>query len=174
MSKLTPKQVKFCEEYLVDLNATQAAIRAGYSAKTANRIAGQNLIKLDIQAKIEELRLNQQQRTQIDADWVIDRLRKIADFDIRSVCTHDAARGWQFKPIQDWDESAITTMTIAGTDNNGKPKFRAESKLAALESLAKYLGMFDNFNTALTCLRKYGLQIKQAEDGKWSLEDLNV
>lgn len=53
---MTPKQEKFCVEYLVDLNGTQAAIRAGYSEKTANRIANQLLSKLDIKNCIKELR----------------------------------------------------------------------------------------------------------------------
>ena len=55
MAKLTPKQKAFCDEYLIDLNATQAAIRAGYSEKTANRIGNENLSKLDIQNSIKEL-----------------------------------------------------------------------------------------------------------------------
>lgn len=53
---MTPKQDKFCVEYLIDLNGTQAAIRAGYSPKTADRIANQNLRKLEIQNRIKELR----------------------------------------------------------------------------------------------------------------------
>lgn len=53
MAKLTAKQQRFCDEYLIDLNATQAAIRAGYSKKTANRIASENLLKPDIKAYIE-------------------------------------------------------------------------------------------------------------------------
>lgn len=52
--KLTPKQKRFCEEYLVDLNATQAAIRAGYSKRTANRIGAENLTKLVIKQYIEK------------------------------------------------------------------------------------------------------------------------
>lgn len=76
--KLTEKQKRFCEEYLIDLNATQAAIRAGYSSKTANRIAAQNLSKLDIQNYISELRNNQSNRTGITADTVLKELEKIA------------------------------------------------------------------------------------------------
>ena len=53
---MTPKQKRFCVEYLVDLNGTQAAIRAGYSKKTANRIASQLLSKLDIKSYIAEIR----------------------------------------------------------------------------------------------------------------------
>ena len=53
---MTPRQEKFCVEYLIDLNATQAAIRAGYSKKTADRIANQNLRKLEIQSRIKKMR----------------------------------------------------------------------------------------------------------------------
>ena len=53
---MTPRQEKFCIEYLIDLNATQAAIRAGYSKKTADRIANQNLKKLEIQSRIKKMR----------------------------------------------------------------------------------------------------------------------
>lgn len=53
---MTPRQEKFCIEYLIDLNATQAAIRAGYSKKTADRIANQNLRKLEIQSRIKKMR----------------------------------------------------------------------------------------------------------------------
>lgn len=104
MSKLTPKQEKFCQEYLIDLNATQAAVRAGYSAKTAEKIAHENQRKPEIQARIEELRQSQQERTQVDADRVVEKLWKIATFDIRSVCTFDRSRGWEFKPTSKWDE----------------------------------------------------------------------
>lgn len=54
-SKLTPKQERFCQEYIIDLNGTQAAIRAGYSEKTSNEIAAQNLAKLSISDRIKEL-----------------------------------------------------------------------------------------------------------------------
>lgn len=53
---MTPRQEKFCVEYLIDLNATQAAIRAGYSKRTADRIANQNLRKLEIQSRIKKMR----------------------------------------------------------------------------------------------------------------------
>ena len=78
MSKLelTNKQQAFCEEYLIDLNGTQAAIRAGYSEKTANRIASQLLSKLDIQSAIQELKISRSERTQTDYDWVLIEAKK--------------------------------------------------------------------------------------------------
>ena len=78
MKELTEKQKRFCEEYLVDLNAKQAAIRAGYSTKTADRIAGQNLNKLEVKSYIEQKRAEQSERTGIKADEVINELSKIA------------------------------------------------------------------------------------------------
>lgn len=68
---ITPKQQRFVDEYLVDLNATQAAIRAGYSIKTAGLIGSENLKKPYIQRAIEEGRAKQQQRTEITADRVL-------------------------------------------------------------------------------------------------------
>lgn len=83
MAKLTEKQKRFADEYLIDLNATQAAIRAGYSEKTANRIASENLSKLDIRNYIQECMKERQERTEITQDMIIDELRKLgfADMD---------------------------------------------------------------------------------------------
>ena len=78
MPKLTNKQKRFCEEYLIDLNATQAAIRAGYPVKRASEQAYQLLQKTTVSAYIEKLRQEQQQRTQITADAVLGELAKIA------------------------------------------------------------------------------------------------
>lgn len=72
---LTALQVRFVEEYLVDLNATQAAVRAGYSQSTAKEIGYENLTKPHIQAAIAEARLKQQQRTEITADRVVSAFK---------------------------------------------------------------------------------------------------
>ena len=78
MPKLTEKQKRFCEEYLIDLNATQAAIRAEYSAKTAYSM-GQRLLKnVEVQKYISQLQNSQSERTQITADTVLKELKKIA------------------------------------------------------------------------------------------------
>ncbi len=78
IANLTEKQKRFCEEYLIDLNATQSAIRAGYSAKTADRIASENLRKLEVQNYISKLREQQSERTGITSDKVISELEKVA------------------------------------------------------------------------------------------------
>ena len=71
MAKLTPKQELFCTEYMIDLNATQAAIRAGYSKHTAKDIGCQNLAKLNINQKIGQLFEERTTKTKIDAEYVL-------------------------------------------------------------------------------------------------------
>tara|TARA_R110000822_G_scaffold90984_1_gene209999 strand:+ start:947 stop:1372 length:426 start_codon:yes stop_codon:yes gene_type:complete len=72
-AKLTPKQLLFCQEYLIDLNATQAAIRAGYSTKTAQRIGSENLSKPLVAQFIQLLANERSKRVDIDADWVLEQ-----------------------------------------------------------------------------------------------------
>lgn len=71
-AKLTAKQERFCEEYLIDLNATQAAIRAGYSAKTAGTISVENMQKPLIADKIAEMKAERSAETRIDAAYVLE------------------------------------------------------------------------------------------------------
>jgi phage terminase small subunit len=87
-TKLTAKQRTFIEEYLIDLNATQAAIRAGYSKKTAQQVGSQNLSKLVIQTAIQKAMNQRSKSTGITAAKVLDAIAEIgfADFneDIRA------------------------------------------------------------------------------------------
>ena len=78
LPKLTPKQAAFVHEYLIDLNATQAAIRAGYSQKTANRIATENLSKPVIQEALREAREAREKRSLITVEWVLAQIASIA------------------------------------------------------------------------------------------------
>lgn len=88
---MTPKQRRFCEEYLIDLNAAQAAIRAGYSKKTARIVASKLLTKANIQEIINDLMRDRQQRTHITQDRVLQELGRIALFDIRKLYREDGA-----------------------------------------------------------------------------------
>ncbi len=76
---LTPKQERFVQEYLVDLNATQAAIRAGYSAKTASRIGPELLVKTCISEAIQKAIKKREKRTEVTQDYVIAKLREIVE-----------------------------------------------------------------------------------------------
>lgn len=85
MTALKDKQEAFCREYLIDLNATQAAIRAGYSEKTARAIGSENLIKPDIQARLQELMSERNKRTDVDADWVLLKAKESFEFNAQQV-----------------------------------------------------------------------------------------
>ena len=80
MAKLTPKQQRFVDEYLIDLNATQAAIRAGYSEKTAYSIGDENLKKPEIKKAIEQAQQERQKRTLVTQDDVIRGLLTEAEW----------------------------------------------------------------------------------------------
>lgn len=78
---LTLKQERFVQEYLVDLNATQAAIRAGYSAKTADRIGPELLGKTCVSEAIQKAIKKREKRTEVTQDYVIEKLKEIAEKD---------------------------------------------------------------------------------------------
>ena len=88
--KLTPKQERFCQEYLVDLNATQAAIRAGYSERTARQIAAENLAKPNIMEFIEAARKRAAENADITLQWLLDQARGVLA-DARDDRSHAAA-----------------------------------------------------------------------------------
>lgn len=77
--KLTPKQERFVQEYLVDLNSTAAARRAGYSTKTADRIGPELLGKTCVSQAIQEAIKQREKRTEVTQDYVIEKLKQIAD-----------------------------------------------------------------------------------------------
>jgi phage terminase small subunit len=78
LDDLSPKQRRFVEEYQIDLNATQAAIRAGYSPDTARSIGCENLTKPNISEAIAELMAARSARTKVTADQVVERLAALA------------------------------------------------------------------------------------------------
>lgn len=123
---LTDKQQRFVAEYLIDLNATQAAIRAGYSEKTARQIGEQNLSKLDIASAIQAAIKKRAERTQVDADYV---LRTIVD---------TIERCKQAEPVRDREGEAT-----------GEYKFDAGAVLKGAELLGKHLKLFTD-KTELT------------------------
>ncbi|HDL7611618.1 TPA: terminase small subunit [Yersinia enterocolitica] len=101
MAKLTDKQELFAREYLKDLNATQAAIRAGYSEKTARKIGSENLTKPDIAERIIELKDVRNEEVGIDAAYVLRRLVEIDQMDVLDIMTDDMS----IKPVSEWPAS---------------------------------------------------------------------
>lgn len=149
MSPLTDKQLRFCEEYLVDLNATKAAIRAGYSEESAGSIGHENLKKPDVQEYISRRQKELQEATGITQKRVLEEYAKVAFLDIRKYYTVDGA----LKPIRELDDDAAGAL--AGVEvyeektgeedveaTGSTKKIKTYDKVKALDSLARHLGMF--------------------------------
>lgn len=107
MAKLTDKQELFAREYLKDLNATQAAIRAGYSEKTARSQANRLLTNVDIENRIAELKASRNEEVGIDAAYVLRRLVEIDQMDVLDILNDDGS----LKAISLWPKSWRTTLT---------------------------------------------------------------
>ncbi len=115
---LTDKQEMFCREYLIDLNATQAAIRAGYSVKTANRTASENLSKPDIQLRFSELKVQRNDLVGINATYVLNRLVEIDQMDVLDILNSSG----ELKPVSEWPKVWRTTLSARSTS---EPSIRA-------------------------------------------------
>lgn len=164
MSKLTDKQERFCQEYLVDLNATQAAIRAGYSEKTASAQGTRLLGNVKVQSKIQELKQERQKRVEVTQDRIIEELSYIA-FAKASDYARVVEKELQIEvdgkmiPVYDQDGKPVLYRTVEPrlTDELTEEQKRAIAvikkgrdgfeikpydKERALEALGKHLGMF--------------------------------
>ncbi|MBS9404917.1 terminase small subunit [Halomonas sp. TRM85114] len=104
---LPPKQSRFVEEYILDLNATQAAIRAGYSPKTAYRTGADLLKKPQVRQLIDQYKVERSQRVQMDADRVLQRLAEIDAMDVADILNDDGS----VKPLRKWPRIWRTYIT---------------------------------------------------------------
>jgi phage terminase small subunit len=162
-AELTPKQQRFIQEYLVDLNGTQAAIRAKYSEKTANEQAARLLANVSIQEAIAEAQQKRSERTEITQDMVLKELARIGFAQLTdfvawggeahdSVCKIGGEEG-----IQIVDNSTLIASFTKSTDltpdqaaaiaelsitKEGSVKLKLHDKKGALDSIGKHLGMF--------------------------------
>lgn len=138
---MTKKQKRFVEEYLIDLNATQAAIRAGYSPDTAKSIGSENLTKPDIQARIAKAMAERSKRTGVNADRVVTELAKIAFVNASDVIDADTATLKSDAAPE--DTAAIQSVKVKTFGEDGlEREIKMADKLKALELLGKHLGMF--------------------------------
>ncbi len=140
MAKLTDKQRRFVEEYLIDLNATQAAIRAGYSVKTAKEIAAQNLTKLNISNEISKAMAERSRRTGVTADRVIEELAKIGFVNISNVVDLNTGKILTDTPKEDL--ACIQSVKVKSTEFGKDREVKFYDKKSALELLGKHLGIF--------------------------------
>lgn len=132
------RQQRFVEEYLVDLNATQAAIRAGYSEKTAYSVGNENLSKPEIKSAIDAEMARRSQATAITAERVLKELAKVAFFDKRKLFDTTG----QFIPPNKWDAELGAVVTSFEHGPAGLQKVKIADKLDALQLIGRHLGMF--------------------------------
>lgn len=156
---LTPKQQRFVEEYLVDLNATQAAIRAGYSERTARQIGDENLSKPDIASAIKAAMAERSERTEITQDMVLSELAKIGFADIRKAVVWRAnvtgmvqdddgserlavTNEVQLVDSDKLDDATAGAVAEISQNAQGGLKIKLHDKQAALVNIGRHLGMF--------------------------------
>lgn len=125
VKKLTDRQERFCREYIIDYNATRAAVRAGYSEKTAYSVASENLRKPELLARVRELQREQTERLSISADWVIMQLVEV------------------YKRCMKQEEVLIWDSELKQKVPSGEYVFDSKGALNALEMIGKHLSMFD-------------------------------
>ena len=147
MSNLNTKQEAFCREYIIDLNATQAAIRAGYSERTANRTASEIMSKPDIQSFIADLMTKRNKAVEVDANYVLNRLVEIDQMDVADILAEDGS----LKPIKDWPRvwrttlSGLDVITVfnseEATTESVLKKIKWPDKVKNLELLGKHVNV---------------------------------
>jgi phage terminase small subunit len=146
--KLTPKQERFCEEYLIDLNGTQAAVRAGYSEKTAKEQAARLLTNVNLQEYISKRKLALVNKTQITQEMVLEGYKRLAFYDARKFYNPEGG----LKSVPDLDEE--TAFALSGfevTEENDwvdgakiltgyTKKIKMSDRKGALDSICRVLG----------------------------------
>lgn len=143
---MTEKQKRFVEEYLIDLNATQAAIRAGFSVKTANEQGSRMLANVSIQTAISKAMAERSKRTGVNQDRIVLELAKIAFVNAGDVINMDEATVKEDAATD--DVAAIQSVRVKmfpTKDGDGiEREVKLEPKLKALELLGKHLGMWND------------------------------
>lgn len=167
---LNAKQIRFCEEYVIDFNATAAAIRAGYSKKTARSIASENLTKPDIIKKVESLQEELRNKSALNADMIISELRLLGFWNIQDFLDQD-------NTITDLTSlSRLKTIPISGikvkesfttvgdvTTKEVTTELKISDKRAALVDLGRHLGVFEKDNK-----QKASIQLGQVTDEQFT------
>ena len=158
MEDLTEKQKRFCEEYVIDSNGTQAAIRAGYSENSAQQIATENLLKPVIQNYLSKLQSEIRERNKIKADDVVQELAKLGFSNIKKLFNDDGT----MKKIHELNDDVAASISsikvqevkdLAGMASGVLVNIPAETKeiklwdkKGSLELLGKHLGIFEKDN----------------------------
>ena len=149
--KLTPKQKRFVDEYLIDLNATQAAIRAGYSKKTAQEQSARLLSKVIVSEAVAKKRKQLEHETGITRERIVREMARLAFFNVKNMFD-DFGNPLPVSMLNDDVAAAINGIDVAAIGNNDVGigqvmKYKIPDKNKSLENLAKMLGYMDRDRT---------------------------
>lgn len=148
MGRLTAKQEMFCRQYLIDLNATQAAIRAEYSPKTAEATASRLLRNVKVQEFLKVARDDMQKRLELTADDVVRQLSKIAMRDIKDFVDWGKDGTFTLKAADEIDGTIVDAIQEDITDFGEYQKINRSVKfpdrMKALELLGRHLGLWND------------------------------
>lgn len=149
---LTARQERFVEEYLIDLNGTQAAIRAGYSPRSANEYAVELLANPSVASAVARAKAERSARVGLSADRVIEELAAVGFARMPDFAAWGDGNGLQLKPSDEVDGRVIAQVTqeekfLRAGDGGEQILSRTQSiklhdKLSALEKLGKHIGLF--------------------------------
>lgn len=145
MAKLTPKQQRFVDEYLIDLNATQAAIRAGYAAENAEQVGYKLVHKSSVSNSISQAMAHRSRRTGITQDRVLRELAKVAFVNANDVIDPDSAT--VRADATEEDLACIQAVKVKTSESemgsSSEREIKLYDKMRALEMLGKHLGIFE-------------------------------
>lgn len=163
---LNPKQQRFCQEYVIDLNATNAAIRAGYSEKWARSGGAKLLANAAIQSRIAELQDERARRTQISADSVVERLAVEAFSSIEGIVTVENGEV-KIADTKKLSSRQLATIQSIKRGKDGSVSVTMKNNIPALIELAKIVGLSSDLNVAIATFGRYGINIKRRDTGEW-------
>lgn len=164
VKKLTPKQERFVAEYLIDLNATQAAIRAGYSKNTAEKIGSENLQKPEIRACLNTAKIERSEKTGVTAERVLREMERMAFYDpisfveiVRDALPAEIADNVELsddgkvihglrsaRDIKFLPEDVRRAIVGWGYDRNQNFTIKLADKSKALDQLARHLSLYND------------------------------
>lgn len=150
---LTDKQERFCKEYVIDLNGTQAAIRAGYSENTANEQAGRLLVNVSIQQRIKQLQEGIGERLEITADMVVKELWALGVYNVKDFVKDDNTIAQlanlerdTVKPVTGIKVTEKTVHFEGGEETTVTTELKLADKRAALVDVGRHIGIFEKDN----------------------------
>ena len=141
--QVSPKRERFCQEYIIDLNGKQAAIRSGYSEKSAEVTASRLLSDVKVKARITQLMAERAKRCELKQDDIIVELKRLGFSDMRNLAAWNSVQVKlkDSSELSDADAACVESVSQTVSKDGGSLSIKLHSKTKALELLARHLGL---------------------------------